>query len=330
MCRFLFFLKQVYAEIIRRYTPNEQNNGSITLYAEWNTNTYIIEYDKNGGAGTMESSVHTHGIYKNLSANAFYKTGHDFIGWATSATGRVVYEDGESVVNLTSSNAEIVSLYAVWQAKTYNIVYENLLEDMTVYPKTYTYGEGLPELPLIYLRGTEVRVELETFYGWYTNRNFTARVYSISTTQTGDVTLYAKYDYFVTSTSSSSTYTVTDGNIANQPNFTVHMSLGAFRYEKIKHTTLDEIRIEISFDMWEINDGYQDLYLYCGSTEVWSVTIDRSSGKDTTPQHYNYIILLPLSQYKNEDLLNLQFAAHGTFGDDWQFNNFEMSVFFTN
>lgn len=101
-------------------------------------------------------------------------------------------------------------------------------------------------------------------------------------------------------------------------------------YSFFVHTTLDTIKIKVVFYMWEVNDGYQDIYLYNGNTEIWSATINRSSGKDTASQRFEYTIELNINTYRNVDFMDLKFGSHGNFGDTWQFNNFEMTITITN
>ena len=45
--------------------------------------------------------------------DAFVNEGHTFLGWATEPDGPVVYTDGQSVSNLTTTG--FISLYAVWE-----------------------------------------------------------------------------------------------------------------------------------------------------------------------------------------------------------------------
>ncbi|TXK44907.1 InlB B-repeat-containing protein, partial [Lactococcus sp. dk322] len=49
-----------------------------------------------------------------LTANTMTKDGYTFQGWATSATGAVVYKDKAEVKNLATSGD--VTLYAVWKS----------------------------------------------------------------------------------------------------------------------------------------------------------------------------------------------------------------------
>ena len=173
----------------------------------------------------MTSSIHIYNEEQNLTLNEYTRTGYNFIGWATTQTGNVLYSGGQSVVNLTTENLSTITLYAVWQPKIYNIIYKNLISGMEVYPTTYTYGEGLATMPKIYTKSGYYITELEYFYGWYTTSNFTTKVDSISKTRTGDITLYAKYDLWISSTYASSTHTVTDGSLNNQPSFSVDLEV---------------------------------------------------------------------------------------------------------
>ncbi len=86
---------------------------TITAYAD--PNTYTIKYNGNGNTGgSTASSTHTYDSSKALTTNGFTKTGYAFQGWATSASGPVVYTNGQSVKNLISTNGGVINLYAVW------------------------------------------------------------------------------------------------------------------------------------------------------------------------------------------------------------------------
>jgi uncharacterized repeat protein (TIGR02543 family) len=91
-------------------------NGSVTLYAQWTAITYTVAYNGNGNTGgTTASSIHTYGVYKNLTANGFTRTGYAFAGWNTQADGGgTSYAGGASVTNLTATQGATVTLYAQW------------------------------------------------------------------------------------------------------------------------------------------------------------------------------------------------------------------------
>jgi hypothetical protein len=78
--------------------------------------SYTIEYNANGGSGTMISDVHGYAIAQNLKLNTFTPpAGYSFAGWARSPTAsNVEFSDGEIVFNLANVRNATVSLYAIW------------------------------------------------------------------------------------------------------------------------------------------------------------------------------------------------------------------------
>jgi hypothetical protein len=88
-----------------------------TLYAVWG-HLYTVAYNSNGGVGSMENTGFVYGIPQNLQANAFTRTDYIFAGWALSPTEAVVYTDGQSVSDLTTTAGAEVPLYAVWHQVT--------------------------------------------------------------------------------------------------------------------------------------------------------------------------------------------------------------------
>ena len=74
-----------------------------------------VTFDANGGEGTMAAQTLTEGKGA-LTANAFTKEGFRFAGWALSAAGEKVYDDG-AAVELTADT----TLYALWEAEQSNL-----------------------------------------------------------------------------------------------------------------------------------------------------------------------------------------------------------------
>jgi uncharacterized repeat protein (TIGR02543 family) len=90
-------------------------NADATAHAQWTAITYTVTYNANNGAGTMEASSHTYDTPKNLSPNAFARTGYTFGGWNTAANGTgTAYADRASVSNLSAAQDAAVPLYAQW------------------------------------------------------------------------------------------------------------------------------------------------------------------------------------------------------------------------
>lgn len=105
---------------------SDENGATVTLYAIWEQDTYTVRFDKNDDAatGTMADQTFTLKEEKALSENAFVKSGYNFMGWALTADGEVVYEDEELVSGLADAHGQTVTLYAVFKGEpeTYTIV----------------------------------------------------------------------------------------------------------------------------------------------------------------------------------------------------------------
>ena len=100
------------------WTPSQitaDMTGAQTVRAAWTANGYSITYNANGGSGTMGATAATYDSEATVAANGFMWAGHVFAGWATNATGEVIYAAGQPVTNLTAQSSGVVTLYAVWE-----------------------------------------------------------------------------------------------------------------------------------------------------------------------------------------------------------------------
>ena len=89
--------------------------GNTTLYAKWTGISYTVKYDANGGIGTTASSSHTYGTAKNLTTNGFSNGAKKFLGWSKTKTATTAtYSDGQSVKDLTTTDGDTITLYAIW------------------------------------------------------------------------------------------------------------------------------------------------------------------------------------------------------------------------
>ena len=195
------------------------NDGTVTLYALWQANTYTVTYESNKPAaasseisGSTSSSSQTYDAASPLTANGFTLTGWTFLGWATSSSGSKVYENNQSVKNLTATNGETVTLYAVWEANTYTVNYNankpvnasSAISGNTT-NSTHTYDTEKA------LTANGFTLTGWTFLGWTTTFSGTKEyenneiVKNLTDVNGGTVTLYALWE--------ANTYTVTyEGN----------------------------------------------------------------------------------------------------------------------
>ena len=102
-----------------------RNGVTVTLYAVWEANTYTVTFDKNVGDGETTTQDFTYDTAQNLNPNAFTRTGYTFAGWARDkGATEIEFADGASVINLTATDKGNVTLYAVWRADSYTIVFD--------------------------------------------------------------------------------------------------------------------------------------------------------------------------------------------------------------
>ena len=149
-------------------------SADTELFAKWTANTYSVHFDANGGEGSMTNESFTYGIEKALTANAFTRTGYTFAGWATSANGAKVYDDEESVSNLTATNDGTVDLYAKWtenQTPTTNYTVK-FWNGETQYGDAQSIAEG----ETVSAPATSPTKDGYTFKGWALENGSTVRV----------------------------------------------------------------------------------------------------------------------------------------------------------
>jgi hypothetical protein len=61
---------------------------TINFYPKWEARTYKIQYNANGGSGSIESHTATYNSNVTIKNNTFTPpTGHHFIGWTTKSDG---------------------------------------------------------------------------------------------------------------------------------------------------------------------------------------------------------------------------------------------------
>ncbi len=157
------------------------NGDDVTLYAIWEANTYTVKYNGMDAEGSMTGSAHSYGTPKALEANAFTKTGYNFVGWALSAVGTPVFADGDEVLNLTAENGDEVTLYAVWEKMKTEITFDAAGGGGGSASYVVEYGDMLP------VSGIMAPVyNGYTFGGYFTEENgagtqyFAANMYPVN------------------------------------------------------------------------------------------------------------------------------------------------------
>lgn len=151
---------------------------------------YAIKFDGNGATmGAMPNQPMTVGIQDSLIDNQYIRKGWIFLGWNTQPDGSgQSYTNGQSIVDLSTTDKDVVTLYAQWLDNTGN----TLTPTDGVVEVTLTAGQTLviPDLP------AGVTYEIEEIGmgdGWsfVEDENTTG---TIGAGQTSEATVKNRYD----------------------------------------------------------------------------------------------------------------------------------------
>ena len=87
--------------------------------------TYSLVYNLDGGTGSITDSTFKVGDKVTISSTVPVKAGYKFLGWSTKkSASSASYKAGEEVT-LNDAYDGKVTLYAVWQGKTYTVKYDS-------------------------------------------------------------------------------------------------------------------------------------------------------------------------------------------------------------
>lgn len=89
--------------------------GDMTVQAQYEPVRYTVNYDANGGTGSMPASTLTYDSPQALPAIGFTKAGYSFTGWNTrkDGSGRT-FTDKQTVSDLLTHEGASGTLYAQW------------------------------------------------------------------------------------------------------------------------------------------------------------------------------------------------------------------------
>lgn len=102
-----------------------EDNGIVTLYAQWSINPFFINYDGNGAtSGEMATTNCEYDSECILRENAFKKTGYHLIGWKYNNND---YANKADVTNIIESGT--ITMVAQWAVNHYTIVFNINTDD---------------------------------------------------------------------------------------------------------------------------------------------------------------------------------------------------------
>ena len=200
------------APIHKGYTDNgwdkkfDNITSNITVTRRYTANRYTIAFDGNDSTGgSMEPMSMTYGTSKNLTHNAYTRTGYTWSGWNTSPHGSgTAYRDEQEVKNLSSDNNSTITLYAQWTPISYTIKFDKNRNDATGTTSSMSMQYGTAKN----LTANGFSSPSSKFAGWNDKSNGSGKSYSnsqsvknLSDVDGSTITLYAQW--------STNAYTVT-------------------------------------------------------------------------------------------------------------------------
>ncbi|MCR2822931.1 InlB B-repeat-containing protein [Lederbergia panacisoli] len=251
------------------YDFNEPVTSNIELYAKWNINKYIVEFNSNGGNTVASENVnHNDKVTKPEDPT---KTGYIFNNWYIDSLFTNTYDFNLPVMDNTT-------LYAKWTIKEYKVRFESN-GGSTVSDETVNFGDKAmtPKTP------SKVG---HTFAGWYTDALLT-ELYDFETSVVSDITLYAKW-------------TINEYKVSYESNGGSNVSSEDVNYEEKASEPVDPTKEGHTFAGWYtdalLTESYDfetsvvtDITLYAKWTiNEYKVSYESNGGSTVSSEDVNY------------------------------------------
>ncbi len=165
----------------------------VTLYIKWELATIDVIYNANGGTGTIANTPITYTQNGTLSndTTSITREGYTFVGWNTAADGSGQNYSSGAAYDMDSTSP--VTLYAMWSANKYNVVYDK--NAASAEGVALVDGNAVYDSNFIIKANTYTRVGY-TFDSWNTKADGTGTKYSagdsVKLSSTGTI-LYAQW-----------------------------------------------------------------------------------------------------------------------------------------
>ena len=99
----------------KKVSPEDPVTFNKTLTANYEFNHYTVNFDPNGGSGSMASQKCRYTVPFNLAKCSFRNGELVFAGWSLSPDGQIQYADGDSACSLCKTADGSMTLYAQWK-----------------------------------------------------------------------------------------------------------------------------------------------------------------------------------------------------------------------
>jgi len=99
------------------------SKGDKTLYAKWTPYTYTVNYNANGGSGSVRATNGQYNVDTKIAKNTFKRVGYSFVEWNTDKDGNGdSYSQEDELQFDISADKEKIQLYAIWEPLKYQLV----------------------------------------------------------------------------------------------------------------------------------------------------------------------------------------------------------------
>ena len=172
-----------------------------TFAAQWRKCTFTVQYDANGGSGSMADTKVPYSANTSLRTNTFKKSGYAFTGWYAYRTSdskwyavktdgskgwytqkvidangytKYLYKDSATVAKTSSVDEDVVIFYAQWVVPVYTVVFDANGGSGTMDSIQVTYGVKTKLPKNAYKRSGYI------FDGWVAYRESDQKWYAVA------------------------------------------------------------------------------------------------------------------------------------------------------
>ena len=288
--------------------------ANITLYAQWKANTYTVEFNANGGTGTMDNQSFTYDQSKALSANAFTRTNYAFKNWNTKFDGTGTnYTNQQSVSNLTAENGATVTLYAQW-TPTYTITW---LANGQEFHKQENAEEGTAlDLPNSEPDAATYACDDKVFVGWTASQisgstdDAPADLFTTKTANVEDAaTTY--YAVFATADGGGSTTDTYDWESDQTGNWTVDQAIARTQSQGVDVSYAGKINTHNTYVTYNNKVAVTNFafdFKRASNNENYKVYIETSTDKST----WTAVATYPMTDFGNGSYTSKSHTFDGT------------------
>ena len=307
--------------------PKTMPAHNVTLKAKWNLDTCTIAYalndtiygdvEKKGTVGIVSYNV----IQLDYARATTYGDYYSFDGWFTAATGgtQITDKNGTLLKNVSGytnasgrwiSKKTEITLYAHWSVvKGHTISFDPNGGSGNCDSRVVMFGSAYGTLPTV----TKAN---HVFIGWFIgDKEITSKTIM---TVTSDHKITAKWLRTTSSFECSVDNGYRDKNISDSDNYSETWTTG-LNYAELAKYGYTEITVTVTFDIYEKDDGYQEVWTY-NKKDGAQLCHAQYESPHKSWNRVTFSFTEDLSNlYCNDGYIYLYFkyGAHGKLGDDW-------------